>query len=71
MPARSSHLTALPMTSRDEGPGSSPCKPEKGAHLALVAAHRGLDPELAQQVLSRYLEDDRQLRRGGQCRRGL
>lgn len=35
-------------------------QPEKEAQLAQIAAQRGLDPdELAQQVLSRYLEDDR------------
>lgn len=36
-----------------------PLQPEKEAQLAQVAAQRGLKPgELAQQVLSRYLEDD-------------
>jgi predicted transcriptional regulator len=35
-------------------------QPEKEAQLAQIAAQRGLDPkELAQQVLIRYLEDDR------------
>ncbi len=35
-------------------------QPEKEAQLAQIAAQRGLDPdELAQQVLTRYLEDDR------------
>lgn len=35
-------------------------QPEKEAQLAQIAAQRGLDPdELVQQVLSRYLEDDR------------
>ena len=35
-------------------------QPEKEAQLAQIAAHRGLNPdELAQQVLSRYLEDDK------------
>jgi predicted transcriptional regulator len=35
-------------------------QPEKEAQLAQIAAQRGLDPDqLAQQVLSRYLEDDR------------
>jgi len=34
--------------------------PEKEAQLAQIAAQRGLGPdELVQQVLSRYLEDDR------------
>jgi predicted transcriptional regulator len=34
-------------------------QPEKEAQLAQIAAQRGLHPdELAQQVLSRYLEDD-------------
>jgi len=34
-------------------------QPEKEAQLAEIAAQRGLEPdELAQQVLSRYLEDD-------------
>jgi predicted transcriptional regulator len=34
-------------------------QPAKGAQLAEIAAKRGLKPdELAQQVLSRYLEDD-------------
>lgn len=34
-------------------------QPEKEEQLAQIAAQRGLDPdELAQQVLSRYLEDD-------------
>jgi predicted transcriptional regulator len=34
-------------------------QPEKEAQLAEIAAQRGLDPgELAQHVLSRYLEDD-------------
>jgi predicted transcriptional regulator len=34
-------------------------QPEKEAHLAQIAAQRGLNPdELVQQVLSRYLEDD-------------
>ena len=34
-------------------------KPEKEAQLAQIAAQRGLKTdELAQQVLSRYLEDD-------------
>lgn len=36
-----------------------PLQPEKEAQLAQVAAQRGLKPdELAQQVLSRYLEND-------------
>jgi predicted transcriptional regulator len=35
-------------------------QPEKEAQLSHIAAQRGLDPnELVQQVLSRYLEDDR------------
>lgn len=35
-------------------------QPEKEAQLAQIAAQRGLKTgELAQQVLSRYLEDDR------------
>ena len=35
-------------------------QPEKEAQLAQIAAQRGLGPdELAQQVLSRYLEDDK------------
>jgi predicted transcriptional regulator len=35
-------------------------QPEKEAQVAQIAAQRGLDPnELVQQVLSRYLEDDR------------
>jgi predicted transcriptional regulator len=35
-------------------------QPEKEAQLAQIAAQRGLNPdELAQQVLSRYLEDDK------------
>jgi len=35
-------------------------QPEKEAQLAQIAAQRGLDPqELAQKVLSCYLEDDR------------
>jgi predicted transcriptional regulator len=35
-------------------------QPEKEAQLAQIAAQRGLDPnELVQQVLSRYLKDDR------------
>jgi predicted transcriptional regulator len=35
-------------------------QPEKEAQLAQIAAQRGLDAgELAQQVLDRYLEDDR------------
>lgn len=35
-------------------------QPDKEAQLAQIAAQRGLGPdELAQQVLSRYLEDDR------------
>jgi predicted transcriptional regulator len=35
-------------------------QPEKEAQLTQIAAQRGLDPnELVQQVLSRYLEDDR------------
>ena len=35
-------------------------QPEKEAQLAQIAAQRGLDPdELVQQVLNRYLEDDR------------
>jgi predicted transcriptional regulator len=35
-------------------------QPEKEAQLAQIAAQRGLKiDELAQQVLSRYLEDDR------------
>jgi predicted transcriptional regulator len=35
-------------------------QPEKEAQLAQIAAQRGLNPnELVQQVLSRYLEDDR------------
>ena len=34
-------------------------QPEKEARLAQIAEQRGLKPaELAQQVLSRYLEDD-------------
>jgi predicted transcriptional regulator len=34
-------------------------QPEKEAQLAQIAAQRGIDPdELAQHVLSRYLEDD-------------
>ena len=34
-------------------------QPEKEAQLAQIAAQRGLNPDqLAQQVLSRYLEDD-------------
>ena len=34
-------------------------QPEKEAHLAQVAARKGLAPgELAQQILSLYLEDD-------------
>jgi predicted transcriptional regulator len=34
-------------------------QPEKEAHLAQIAAQRGIDPgELVQHVLSRYLEDD-------------
>jgi hypothetical protein len=34
-------------------------QPEKEAQLAQIAAQRGLAPDaLAQQVLSRYLEDD-------------
>jgi predicted transcriptional regulator len=34
-------------------------QPEKEKQLAQIAAQRGLNPdELAQQVLSRYLEDD-------------
>jgi predicted transcriptional regulator len=34
-------------------------EPEKEAQLAQIAAHRGMNPgELAQQVLSHYLEDD-------------
>jgi predicted transcriptional regulator len=37
-----------------------PLQPEKEAQLAQIAAQRGLKTdELAQQVLSRYLEDDR------------
>jgi predicted transcriptional regulator len=36
-----------------------PLQPEKEAQLAEIAANRGLKiDELAQQVLSRYLEDD-------------
>ena len=36
-----------------------PLQPEKEAHLAQIAAQRGLKAdELAQQVLSCYLEDD-------------
>jgi predicted transcriptional regulator len=36
-----------------------PLQPEKEAQLAQIAAQRGLKiDELAQQVLSRYLEDD-------------
>jgi predicted transcriptional regulator len=35
-------------------------QPEKEAQLAQIAAQRGLNPdELVQQVLSRYLEDDK------------
>jgi predicted transcriptional regulator len=35
-------------------------QPEKEAQLAQIAAQRGLNPdELAGQVLSRYLEDDK------------
>ncbi len=35
-------------------------QPEKEGQLAQIAAQRGLNPdELAQQVLGRYLEDDR------------
>jgi predicted transcriptional regulator len=35
-------------------------QPEKEAHLAQIAAQRGLNPdELVQQVLSSYLEDDK------------
>jgi len=35
-------------------------QPEKEAQLAQIAAQRGLNPdELAEQVLSRYLEDDK------------
>ena len=37
-----------------------PLQPEKEAQLAQIAAQRGLKAdELAQQVISRYLEDDR------------
>ena len=37
-----------------------PLQPEKEAQLAKIAAHRGLKTdELAEQVLSRYLEDDK------------
>ncbi|HLM79323.1 MAG TPA: hypothetical protein VK302_01720 [Terriglobales bacterium] len=37
-----------------------PLQPEKEAQLAQIAAQRGLKTdELAQQVISRYLEDDR------------
>jgi len=36
-----------------------PLQPEKEARLAEIAAKRGLNPDqLAEQVLSRYLEDD-------------
>jgi predicted transcriptional regulator len=36
-----------------------PLQPEKEARLAQIAAQRGLNAdELAQQVISRYLEDD-------------
>jgi predicted transcriptional regulator len=39
-----------------------PLQPEKEAQLAQIAAQRGLKTdELAQQVLSRYLEDDTRL----------
>ena len=35
-------------------------RPEKEAQLVQIAAQKGLNPnELVQQVLSRYLEDDR------------
>jgi predicted transcriptional regulator len=34
-------------------------QPEKEAHLAQIAAQRGIDPgELVQHVLSRYLQED-------------
>ncbi len=37
-----------------------PLQPEKEAQLAQIAAQRGLNPdELAEQVLSHYLEDDK------------
>lgn len=36
-----------------------PLQPDKEARLAQIAAHRGLNAdELAQQVISHYLEDD-------------
>ena len=36
-----------------------PLQPEKEARLAQIAAQKGLNPnELAQEVISRYLEDD-------------